>query len=89
MVTTHEPTWVMRARARNAQRFQMYMAASLRVDERDPHLHVWMHGVETGIAYYLLDSGDVLAFPMTVFNDEVRMHPIHLNPTDHPFKDMP
>lgn len=84
--TGNDPTWVMRARARNAQRFQMYMASSLRVDEADPHLHVLMQRPDMGVAYYLMDSGDVLAFPMTAFNDEVQMHRPHLNPADHPFK---
>lgn len=84
----YEPTTVMRARARNAERFQMYMASSLRVDERDPHLQVVMswHGDDMGIVYYLLDSGDVLAFPMTAFNNEVEMHRPELNPMRHPFK---
>lgn len=79
-----EPTTVMRARAYNAERFHMYMAASLRVDEADPHLHVVMHNTDSGIAYYLMESGDVLAFPMTAF-DEVKMHAPHLNPANNPF----
>lgn len=83
--SSYEPTSVMRARARNAERFHMYMASSLRVDETDPHLHIGMRGTDVGVAYYLLDSGDVLAFPMTAFNDEVRMHAPHLNPINHPF----
>lgn len=82
----HERTSVMRARAHNAERFHMYMAASLRVDEADPHLHVVMHNTDSGIAYYLMESGDVLAFPMTAFQ-EVRMHAPHLNPHNNPFID--
>ena len=84
---TYEPTVVMRARARNAERFHLYMAASLRVDEADPHLHIVMDSVDMGIAYYLLESGDVLAFPVTSFHGEVVMHRPHLNPTRHPFRD--
>lgn len=82
----HEPTRMWRERARNAERFHMYMAASLRVDEADPHLHVVMHNTDSGIAYYLMESGDVLAFPMTAFG-EVRMHAPHLNPANNPFID--
>lgn len=75
----------MRARARNAERFQMYMAATLRVDEADPHLRIVMASVETGVAHYLLESGDVLAFPMSAFHHEVQMHRPHLNPIRHPW----
>lgn len=90
MRPVHEPTRYMRDRARNAERFHMYMAASLRVDEADPHLKVVMQHVHMGVAYYLMESGDILAFPMTAFNDEVEMHRPHLNPTNHPFtKDTP
>lgn len=91
MVTTtpdsplRDSTQVMRARARNAGRFHMYMAATLRMDEADPHLRILMQGVDMGIAYYLLDSGDVLAFPMTLFNDRIEMHRPHLNPSTQPF----
>lgn len=83
----HEPTRVMVERARTARKFQMYVAASLRVDERDPHLHTHMVTRESGIVYYQLEGGNVIAFLMMETHDGQWIRKTEYNPDRHPFKD--
>lgn len=77
---------MMAERARTARRFQMYVAASLRVDERDPHLHTAMVTRESGIVYYQMEGGNVLAF-MMMDTGEQQIHRVVYNPDRHPFQD--
>lgn len=82
----HEPTRVMAERARKARQFQMYVAASLRVDERDPHLQTVMTTIDSGIVYYQLEGGNVLAFLM-MNTDGPTIHKTWYNPGRHPFQE--